>query len=67
MGRSEDGMIQKKKTLPSRQARGSARKSNIILSQDEICVALLFALFLFALLVAPHLIYDYVAPLKGWC
>ena len=60
-------MIQKKKTHPSRQARGCAHKSNEIVTQEAVCGIALVALFLFARLAAPHMIYDYVAPIQGWC
>ena len=60
-------MIQKKKTHPSRQAMRCAQKSNEIVTQEAVCMIALVGLFLFALLVAPHMIYDYVAPLQGWC
>lgn len=59
--------MMQKKTLPSRQARGSARKSNNSVSQDAACAIVAAALIIIAVLVVPHLLYDYLAPLKGWC
>ena len=62
-------MRRKKNTHPSRQARGCAtqKRSPIVTQEDEaLHIVLLIALFLFCLLVLPHLMYAYIAPLKGW-
>lgn len=61
-------MQRKKETRPSRQARERVSKDVHIVSQNEEALGalLLVGLFLFAILVAPHLIYDYVAPIQGW-
>lgn len=59
-------MLRKRETRPSRQARERASESNAIVSQEAIGGAILIGLVIFAVLVAPHLMYDYIAPLKGW-
>lgn len=60
-------MQAKKKTLPSRQARERVCKSNSIVTQKAVGGLLLIVFVVFAVMVAPHLLYDYLAPLKGWC
>ena len=61
-------MSKKRETHPSRQARGCARKSNAIVPQKDeaLGAVILLALFLFAVLVLPDLLYNHIAPTKGW-
>lgn len=59
-------MQRKKETRPIRQDRERVAKSTHIVSQEAIGGAILVGLVIFAVLVAPHLMYDFVAPMKGW-
>lgn len=62
-------MPRKRETRPAVQSNERVRKSNHIVSQngEAFWNALCIAFVLFALLVAPRLMYMYLAPLKGWC
>ena len=59
-------MTSQKKTLPSRQAMRSARKSNQIVSHETAGGIVLTALVIFTVLVLPRIIYALVAPTQGW-
>ena len=60
-------MQRKRETHPHRQARGCATKSNHMIARNErVGYAAFAALVMFSVLVLPHLVYGYLAPLKGW-
>lgn len=63
-------MQRKRETRPAAgKHSGRAYKSNHIVSQNSEAFwnALCIGLVLFMFLVAPRLMYMYLAPLKGWC
>lgn len=57
------------KMHPRRQAKRCTHKSNYRVSQNDSALGgvILVGLVLFCTLVAPRLMYMYLAPLKGWC
>lgn len=62
-------MRHKRETRPSRQANGRAtQKSNHIVSQNSEAFwnAACIGLVLFMFLVAPHIMYHFIAPAQGW-
>lgn len=69
MGGEEKRMRLEKKMHPRRQAKRCTHKSKPMVAQnvEELCVAAMFALFLFSVLVLPHIMYYLIAPMKGWC
>ena len=63
-------MSRKRETRPAAgKHSGRARKSNDMVAQNEetLWTAALFALFVFSVLVLPHIMYYFIAPMKGWC
>lgn len=60
-------MHRKKETRPADQSNERVQKSNHILTQEAVGGALVIGLTVFAVLVVPHIMYDFIAPLKGWC
>ena len=70
MGGEERAMELRKKTRPSREAKGRAHESNQIVTPfgamrtRDAAMATAFALFV--MLALPRLMWLLVAPMKGW-
>lgn len=61
-------MPRKTETRPSRQANGRAtQKSNDSVTHEAVFTLIVAALFLFVIFGVPNIMYDFIAPLKGWC
>lgn len=61
-------MQRKRETRPSRQANGRAPKSNHILPQNTALLEgiVIAALAIVAIIAVPELLYNHIAPMKGW-
>lgn len=61
-------MQRKRETRPIRQDRERVAKSNHIVSQNSEAFwnAICIGLVLFMFLVAPRIMYHFIAPMQGW-
>ena len=59
-------MSHKRETRPADQSNERVHKSTDSVTHEGIGAVLMLAFFIFAVFVAPRLMYAYLAPLKGW-